>query len=222
MGRYVSKFDKANAESDKLYDSLVNSKKVVEYKQKKNKKHIDAKKEALSKIALKDGEVIDNYETGLTKLTDAYIAYGKKAGMKHISDDEDSYHHHYDFIRTMLDRYMEQNKIDKDGLLAKFKLGEHDEVLENILLSVKRDDQVKYAKRHLAKGLADGKDPSFYEALAHSYAKAKGKTAKFSKNDIENLSRRESLLESIAMDLARDEEYTVLDQKPSIPYKKAA
>lgn len=222
MGRYVTKFDKATAESDKLYDSLVNSKKVVEYKQKMNKKHIDAKKEAMSKIALKDGEVIGDYQTGIKKLTDAYIAYGKKAGMKHISDDEGSYHHHYSYIDTMLQEYMKAAKMDKDGLLAKMKLGEHDEILEFILKNVKADDQRKYSKFHLSKLLPDGKDSDYYEGIGHSFAKAKGKTRKFSKYELGLYGNRDNLLEDIANDLANDEQYTVLDQKPSIPYKKAA
>ena len=221
MGKYVSKFDAANAKSDELYDTLVNAKPIIEYKQKSNKAHIKGLAEAYAKIQLKDGEQLNDMHSGLEKLVDAYIAYGKKAGIP-VSDNKDHRHQHYGMIQNLLERYAEQQKIGREGLLKKIKLGELNELLDIVLNNAKRDDHARFANYHLNKLLPSDKDDKFYESLAHSYAKAKGKSAKFTKGDLAALTQREALIHSLSDDLANQESYEALEDQQKPELKKAA
>ncbi|MGV8086454.1 MAG: hypothetical protein ACP5N1_02375 [Candidatus Woesearchaeota archaeon] len=223
MVDYTKKYEgKYNNEHSRIYDAaLAAPSKVNKDKDGKEysykhlmKKHDTALSPALEKLNVKDDKVYQSYVPALSTLTEAFIAYKKKAGVA-VTESEEGKARESSELEQLIEQYMKQNKIQSSEEFVKhLNMEGPSSVMADILKMYKGMDLQKFAQSRVRAALPAGKGFDFYHGLAHYHGKTTN--MKYSKRKLTQISNHDALSDILLNSFYRNMADEVVPDEESI------
>jgi hypothetical protein len=198
----VKKYDSLNIIKDhhaKAYESMLASPlKVEKDKDGKSysynhlrKKHDSALSPALAKLEGKEDKVYQSYMPALETLTDAFMAYKKKAGMA-VVENQEGKARELSELERLIQSYMEDHKLNTtEDFIKHLNIEGPTSVMADILKNYKVMDLQKFAHSRIRKALPADKGTEFYSGVAHYHGKVNN--IKYSKRKMAGMSTHDAL-----------------------------
>ncbi|MEM4637927.1 MAG: hypothetical protein QXK76_02810 [Candidatus Woesearchaeota archaeon] len=194
-----------NEEHEKLYEKMLNAV-PLDYRVKKTIKHRNAFADALK---LFENKEFSTLHEGIEALTDALIAYRKKAGLP-VSEDKEHRHNYFSEVRGFLEAYSKEAGKDVLNIL---KEGDIHQLFLQLVETDKARDLEGKIDYELRKILPEGKEMDFYKGLVHYHAKL-NPARKYTKGEIARLSSYEGILGLLKKSYELEIQNKLKDYKP--------